>query len=128
MGHRCANGHPSFVLSCSLANQVLAQIVLWTTPEKFPLGVHRLPKELDEEVARAHLGHLNIKLTTLSETQSAYLDIPIQGPYKPVSYPNMFESHLSLISSSFKVSLPLLSTINGRQCDDLLLFSMDVVF
>jgi len=80
----CATGHPSFVMSCSFANQVLAQIALWTTPEKFPLGVHMLPKELDEEVARAHLAQLNVKLTVLSDTQSKYLDIPVQGPYKPV--------------------------------------------
>ncbi|KAF9446573.1 S-adenosyl-L-homocysteine hydrolase [Macrolepiota fuliginosa MF-IS2] len=82
----CATGHPSFVMSCSFANQVLAQIALWTTPEKFPLGVHMLPKELDEEVARAHLAQLNVKLTTLSETQSKYLDIPVEGPYKPSHY------------------------------------------
>jgi len=73
-------------MSCSFANQVLAQIALWTTPEKFPLGVHMLPKELDEEVARAHLAQLNVKLTVLSETQSNYLDIPVAGPYKPVSF------------------------------------------
>ena len=73
-------------MSCSFANQVLAQIALWTTPEKFPLRVHMLPKELDEEVARAHLAQLNVKLTTLSTTQSAYLDIPVQGPYKPVRF------------------------------------------
>lgn len=72
-------------MSCSFSNQVLAQIALWTTPEKFPLGVHMLPKELDEEVARAHLAQLNVKLTTLSEAQSKYLDIPVEGPYKPVS-------------------------------------------
>jgi adenosylhomocysteinase len=83
----CATGHPSFVMSCSFANQVLAQIALWTTPEKFPLGVHILPKELDEEVARAHLAQLNVKLTTLSPVQSKYLDIPAEGPYKPVRYP-----------------------------------------
>ncbi|EKM75803.1 hypothetical protein AGABI1DRAFT_87567 [Agaricus bisporus var. burnettii JB137-S8] len=82
----CANGHPSFVMSCSFTNQVLAQIALWTTPEKFPLGVHLLPKELDEEVARAHLGQLNVKLTELTETQSKYLDIPTNGPYKPSHY------------------------------------------
>ena len=72
-------------MSCSFANQVLAQIALWTTPEKFPLGVHILPKELDEEVARAHLAQLNVKLTTLTGIQSKYLDIPVEGPYKPVS-------------------------------------------
>ncbi|TFY56777.1 hypothetical protein EVG20_g8797 [Dentipellis fragilis] len=82
----CATGHPSFVMSCSFANQVLAQIALWTTPEKFPLGVHMLPKELDEEVARAHLKTLNVKLTTLSDVQSKYLDIPVGGPYKPDYY------------------------------------------
>jgi len=82
----CATGHPSFVMSCSFANQVLAQIALWTTPEKFPLGVHILPKELDEEVARAHLEQLNVKLTTLSPEQAAYLDIPIGGPYKAHHY------------------------------------------
>lgn len=73
-------------MSCSFANQVLAQIALWTTPEKFPLGVHMLPKELDEEVARAHLAQLNVKLTTLTDTQSKYLDIAVEGPYKPVSF------------------------------------------
>ncbi|KAH9990980.1 S-adenosyl-L-homocysteine hydrolase [Russula compacta] len=82
----CATGHPSFVMSCSFANQVLAQIALWTTPEKFPLGVHMLPKELDEEVARAHLASLNVKLTTLTPTQSSYLDIPVNGPYKANHY------------------------------------------
>lgn len=73
-------------MSCSFANQVLAQIALWTTPEKFPLGVHMLPKELDEEVARAHLAQLNVKLTELSTEQSEYLDIPVQGPYKASHY------------------------------------------
>jgi adenosylhomocysteinase len=84
--HSCATGHPSFVMSCSFTNQVLAQIALWTTPEKFPLGVHMLPKELDEEVARAHLAQLGVKLTTLSQTQSSYLDIPVNGPYKQNHY------------------------------------------
>ncbi|EGO03534.1 hypothetical protein SERLA73DRAFT_158148 [Serpula lacrymans var. lacrymans S7.3] len=83
---KCATGHPSFVMSCSFTNQVLAQIALWTTPEKFPLGVHILPKELDEEVARAHLAQLNVKLTELTQTQSTYLDIPVQGPYKASHY------------------------------------------
>jgi adenosylhomocysteinase len=82
----CATGHPSFVMSCSFANQTLAQIALWTTPEKFPLGVHMLPKELDEEVARAHLAQLNVKLTVLSDEQSKYLDIPVNGPYKASHY------------------------------------------
>lgn len=82
----CATGHPSFVMSCSFANQVLAQIALWTNPGKFAVGVHILPKELDEEVARAHLEQLNVKLTTLSPEQSKYLDIPVQGPYKASHY------------------------------------------
>jgi len=80
-------------MSCSFANQVLAQIALWTTPEKFPLGVHMLPKELDEEVARAHLAQLNVKLTVLSDTQSKYLDIPVAGPYKPVSFSSSVYEH-----------------------------------
>lgn len=82
----CATGHPSFVMSCSFSNQVLAQIALWTNAKAFPLGVHMLPKELDEEVARAHLAQLNVKLTTLSDVQSKYLDIPVAGPYKASHY------------------------------------------
>ncbi|KAI0342312.1 S-adenosyl-L-homocysteine hydrolase [Trametopsis cervina] len=82
----CATGHPSFVMSCSFTNQVLAQIALWTNPDQFPLGVHMLPKELDEEVARAHLEQLNVKLTTLSNEQATYLDLPVNGPYKPSHY------------------------------------------
>jgi len=82
----CATGHPSFVMSCSFTNQVLAQIALWTRTSDFPLGVHMLPKELDEEVARAHLAQLNVKLTTLTDEQSSYLDIPTAGPYKPSHY------------------------------------------
>jgi len=83
---RCATGHPSFVMSCSFTNQVLAQIALWTNPGKFAVGVHILPKELDEEVARAHLEQLNVKLTSLTPEQSKYLDIPVQGPYKASHY------------------------------------------
>jgi adenosylhomocysteinase len=82
----CGTGHPSFVMSCSFANQVFAQIALWTENEKYPLGVHMLPKTLDEEVARAHLAQLNIKLTTLSTVQSNYLGLPVNGPYKPDHY------------------------------------------
>ncbi|KAH9941221.1 S-adenosyl-L-homocysteine hydrolase [Epithele typhae] len=82
----CATGHPSFVMSCSFANQVLAQIALWTNPGKFALGVHMLPKELDEEVARAHLAQLNVKLTELTPEQASYLDMPVSGPYKPSHY------------------------------------------
>lgn len=82
----CATGHPSFVMSCSFTNQVLAQIALWTRNQDFPLGVHVLPKQLDEEVARAHLAQLGIKLTTLSKVQSDYLGIPVEGPYKADHY------------------------------------------
>jgi len=82
----CAMGHPSFVMSCSFANQTVAQIELWTNPGKYPIGVHILPKLLDEEVARNHLPALDIKLTTLSEDQSTYLGIPKAGPYKPDHY------------------------------------------
>jgi adenosylhomocysteinase len=82
----CAKGHPSFVMSSSFTNQVLAQIALWTEPEKFPLGVHMLPKEMDEEVARLHLEKLGVKLTRLTETQAKYLGIPVAGPYKPDHY------------------------------------------
>jgi adenosylhomocysteinase len=82
----CAMGHPSFVMSNSFTNQCLAQIELWTKPDKYPLGVHFLPKSLDEEVARLHLDHLGVKLTTLSPEQASYLGIDIAGPYKPDHY------------------------------------------
>ena len=82
----CATGHPSFVMSNSFSNQVLAQIALWTEPENFPLGVHVLPKTLDEEVARLHLAQLGVKLTHLSDDQADYLGIPKQGPFKPEYY------------------------------------------
>ena len=80
----CATGHPSFVMSNSFTNQTLAQIKLWT--EKVPLGVHRLPKELDEEVARLHLDQLGAKLTKLTPAQASYLGIPANGPYKAEHY------------------------------------------
>jgi len=82
----CAHGHPSFVMSNSFSNQVLAQISLWTENSKYKLGVHMLPKKLDEEVARAHLQKLGVKLTKLSKVQSDYLGIPVDGPYKPEHY------------------------------------------
>merc|ERR1711915_1069357 len=82
----CAMGHPSFVMSCSFANQVLAQIELWCRPENYKVGVFMLPKKLDEEVASSHLGALDIKLTKLSTEQSEYLGIPVDGPYKPDHY------------------------------------------
>jgi len=82
----CAMGHPSFVMSCSFSNQVLAQIDLWVNPGKYPIGVHMLPKILDEEVAASHLEALDIKLTKMSKDQSDYLGIPMEGPYKPDHY------------------------------------------
>jgi adenosylhomocysteinase len=80
----CATGHPSFVMSTSFTNQVLAQMTLWK--DSYPLGVHVLPKKLDEEVARLHLDKLGVKLTQLSQSQAAYLGIPLEGPYKPEHY------------------------------------------
>ncbi|HXT57020.1 MAG TPA: adenosylhomocysteinase [Pirellulales bacterium] len=82
----CATGHPSFVMSTSFSNQVIAQLALWTETEKYPLGVHVLPKHLDEEVARLHLGKLGVKLTKLSKAQSEYIGVPVEGPYKPEYY------------------------------------------
>jgi len=81
-----ATGHPSFVMSNSFANQVLAQIELFTKPDDYPVGVYTLPKQLDERVARLHLDALGVKLTTLTERQSGYLGIPVEGPYKPDTY------------------------------------------
>jgi len=82
----CAMGHPSFVMSNSFSNQVLAQIELWCNPGKYKIGVAMLPKVLDEEVAASHLDALDIKLTKLSSDQSEYLGIPVEGPYKPDHY------------------------------------------
>uniref|UniRef100_H0XVM6 Adenosylhomocysteinase n=1 Tax=Otolemur garnettii TaxID=30611 RepID=H0XVM6_OTOGA len=82
----CAMGHPSFVMSNSFTNQVLAQIELWTHPDKYSVGVHFLPKKLDEAVAEAHLGKLNVKLTKLTEKQAKYLGMPRDGPFKPDHY------------------------------------------
>jgi adenosylhomocysteinase len=82
----CAEGHPSFVMSNSFSNQVLAQIALWTEPDKYPVGVHTLPKHLDEEVARLHLEQLGVKLEKLTAKQAAYLGIPVGGPFKPDYY------------------------------------------
>jgi adenosylhomocysteinase len=80
----CATGHPSFVMSNSFTNQTLAQIDLWQN--KYAVGVYRLSKKLDEEVARLHLAQLGVKLTTLSKDQSDYLGISVEGPYKPEHY------------------------------------------
>jgi len=82
----CAMGHPSFVMSNSFTNQVLAQIELWTKPGHYEVGVHMLPKKLDEEVAALHLDHLGVKLTKLTQKQAEYLGIPQEGPYKPNHY------------------------------------------
>ncbi|MCB1095538.1 MAG: adenosylhomocysteinase [Verrucomicrobiales bacterium] len=82
----CATGHPSFVMSNSFANQVLAQMDLWENKEKYVPGVYILPKHLDEEVARLHLEKIGVKLTKLSDDQAAYLGIPASGPYKPDHY------------------------------------------
>ena len=81
-----ATGHPSFVMSNSFTNQVLAQIELYTKPEQYPVGVYVLPKELDEEVARLHLDALGAKLTTLSSDQAEYLGVGVEGPFKAESY------------------------------------------
>jgi len=82
----CAHGHPSFVMSNSFTNQVLAQIELWQKVGQYDIGVHMLPKHLDEEVARLHLEHLRVKLTKLSPNQAEYLSLPAEGPFKPSHY------------------------------------------
>ena len=81
-----ATGHPSFVMSNSFTNQVLAQIEIFTKPAEYPVGVYVLPKHLDEEVARLHLGALGVKLTELSGDQAAYLGVDVAGPYKSDQY------------------------------------------
>ena len=80
----CATGHPSFVMSNSFTNQVLAQIELWTKPHE--IGVTVLPKELDEEVARLHLAKIGVELDVMTDQQAAYLGIPKEGPYKAEHY------------------------------------------
>ena len=82
----CATGHPSFVMSSSFTIQVLAQIELFNQVDRYPIGVHVLPRHLDEKVARLHLGKLGAKLTDLSENQAAYIGVPVEGPYKPADY------------------------------------------
>jgi adenosylhomocysteinase len=81
-----ATGHPSFVMSNSFANQTIAQIELFTKLAEYPLGVHVLPKHLDEKVARLHLDALGVRLTDLSKAQAEYLGVPVEGPYKPELY------------------------------------------
>merc|ERR1711912_17670 len=84
----CATGHPSFVMSCSFTNQALAQLELWQNKDsgKYENKVYLLPKQLDEKVARLHLDKLGAKLTTLTETQAAYIGVPVEGPYKHDNY------------------------------------------
>jgi len=81
-----ATGHPSFVMSNSFSNQVIAQVELYRNGEQYPLGVHRLPKVLDEKVARLHLDALGVRLTTLSKEQAEYIGVDVAGPYKPEHY------------------------------------------
>jgi adenosylhomocysteinase len=81
-----ATGHPSFVMSASFTNQTIAQIELFNRTETYPIGVHVLPKHLDEKVARLHVDALGAKLTTLRAEQAAYIDVPVEGPYKPDHY------------------------------------------
>ncbi len=82
----CATGHPSFVMSTSFTNQVLAQLELWQRAEQYECKVHMLPKRLDEEVARLHLDKLGVRLTRLTEEQADYIGVPLDGPYKPDHY------------------------------------------
>ncbi len=82
----CATGHPSFVMSNSFTNQTLAQIDLWKKRDEYKVGVYRLPKYLDEEVARLHLEKIGVKLTRLTQEQADYIGVPVDGPYKPEHY------------------------------------------
>jgi adenosylhomocysteinase len=82
----CATGHPSFVMSNSFTNQVLAQIELWAHGEKYDRQVYVLPKHLDEKVARLHLERIGVKLTKLTQEQASYIGVPVEGPFKPEHY------------------------------------------
>ena len=82
----CATGHPSFVMSASFTNQVLAQLELWQHPDRYEKKVYVLPKSLDEEVARLHLAQLGVKLTELTPRQASYLGVSPEGPFKPDHY------------------------------------------
>jgi adenosylhomocysteinase len=82
----CATGHPSFVMSSSFSNQILAQLDLWKNRNTYKVGVYRLPKKLDEEVARLHLAKLGARLTTLTKKQADYIGVPVEGPYKSEHY------------------------------------------
>ena len=82
----CATGHPSFVMSNSFSNQVIAQIELFKNPENYDNAVYVLPKHLDEKVARLHLDKLGVKLTVMTQAQADYIGVPLDGPYKPNHY------------------------------------------
>ena len=82
----CATGHPSFVMSASFTNQTIAQIELWENSDKYENDVYRLPKKLDEKVARLHLEKVGAKLTTLTKEQADYISVDVEGPYKPEEY------------------------------------------
>lgn len=82
----CATGHPSFVMSNSFTNQVIAQMELHGNPDAYEKKVYVLPKHLDEKVARLHLDHLGVKLTRLTPQQANYIGVPVDGPYKPEHY------------------------------------------
>ena len=82
----CATGHPSFVMSASFTNQILAQIELFTNPQQYENKVYVLPKILDEKVATLHLKKIGVNLTTLTKEQADYIDVPVEGPYKPEYY------------------------------------------
>ena len=82
----CATGHPSFVMSNSFTNQVIAQIELWQNPNKYENKLYVLPKHLDEEVARLHLDHVGAEIDVLSDDQAQYIGVEIGGPYKSETY------------------------------------------
>ena len=82
----CATGHPSFVMSNSFCNQVLAQIELWKNASKYENKVYILPKKLDEKVARSHLQQIGVNLTVLTDAQAKYINVPVEGPYKADHY------------------------------------------
>ncbi len=82
----CATGHPSFVMSTSFTNQVLAQLELWQRGESYSINVHVLPKHLDERVARLHLDRIGVKLTVLTDEQAQYINVKKSGPFKPDYY------------------------------------------
>jgi adenosylhomocysteinase len=81
-----ATGHPSFVMSNSFTNQVMAQVELFSKTDEYPLGVHTLPKHLDEKVARLHLDALGVRLSQLTKEQADYIGVNVEGPYKPEHY------------------------------------------